>query len=214
MTAQGGRPRRFRPSAPAGLRTTVNASYVTRVGICSTSVILLLSGCGDDSVAEPGRPVGVPPNQAGCDDTKVIRKPQEELASGGASPTLSPPAFGPFSNTPIPLSGERFYETSDRPTERDVLARLHDGKTSVVWYRDGLPDSTKNALRVVVQQVAVDDAPGELVAVPWSASNGSFPEGKTLVFARWQPDSASWRACSEVSEEVVLDFTEAGLTDE
>jgi hypothetical protein len=164
--------------------------------------------------------LGVPAAEAGCDpvETNPASGNQNHVADGTkVTYDRTPPDSGPHYASPAPFT-KRFYSADDRPAAETLVHNLEHGYT-VAWYRDGAPESDREALAAIAKTFTAEDYdPGQkFIAAPWTEADGAgFPDGKNVVLTRWTADPANptdtsqqkgvRQACAAVSGEAIETF--------
>jgi hypothetical protein len=163
--------------------------------------------------------IGVPVGDAGCDP--VAENPatgnQEHVAEGTkVDYAQSPPDSGKHYPSPASFT-KHFYSTDDRPAIATLVHNLEHGYT-IAWYRSDAPTDQVTALRQAAGTFGSEtyDPTQKFIAAPYSSTDGTFPEGKNVVLARWtaNPDSPSdqtqqkgvRQSCTAVSGQAITDF--------
>lgn len=163
--------------------------------------------------------IGVPSADAGCDpiSENVATGNQQHVAEGTkVDYAQSPPDSGPHYPSPATFT-KHFYSTDDRPELETLVHNLEHGYT-VAWYRADAPEAQITALRQAAGTFGSEtyDPSQKFIAAPYSATDGTFPDGKNVVMARWtaNPDNPGdqtkqkgvSQACADVSGSAIADF--------
>lgn len=163
--------------------------------------------------------LGATLGDAGCDP--VAENPatgnQEHVAEGTkVDYPQSPPDSGKHYPSPAAFT-KHFYTTDDRPAIETLVHNLEHGYT-VAWYRADAPEAEITALRKVAGTFGSEtyDPSQKFIAAPYSSTDGSFPDGKDVVLARWTANPANpgdqtqqkgeRQPCARVSGQAVADF--------
>ncbi|GAB2596355.1 DUF3105 domain-containing protein [Microlunatus antarcticus] len=163
--------------------------------------------------------IGVPLADAGCDP--VQENPatgnQEHVAEGTkVQYAQSPPDSGKHYPSPAAFT-KHFYSTDDRPEVETLVHNLEHGYT-IAWYRADAPESDVTALRQAAGTFGSEtyDPTQKFIAAPYSSTDGTFPEGKNVVLARWTADPSNpgdqtqqkgvRQSCTQVSGQAITDF--------
>ncbi|HEY0237638.1 MAG TPA: DUF3105 domain-containing protein, partial [Friedmanniella sp.] len=128
----------------------------------------------------------------------------------------SPPDSGKHYPSPASFT-KHFYSTDDRPDVETLVHNLEHGYT-VAWYRADAPEAEITALRQAAGTFGSEnyDPTQKFIAAPYSTTDGTFPDGKNVVLARWTAnptnpgDQAQQKgerqACTRVSGQAISDF--------
>jgi hypothetical protein len=163
--------------------------------------------------------IGTPVGDAGCDP--VQENPatgnQEHVAEGTkVEYAQSPPDSGKHYPSPASFT-KHFYSADDRPDLETLVHNLEHGYT-LAWYRAEAPQDEIDLLRQAANTFGSEtyDPSQKFIAAPYSTADGTFPEGKDVVLARWtaNPDNPAdqtqqqgvRQSCSKVSGQAVADF--------
>ncbi|HTF41597.1 MAG TPA: DUF3105 domain-containing protein [Propionibacteriaceae bacterium] len=129
----------------------------------------------------------------------------------------TPPDSGTHNPAPAPFT-KHYYAAADRPAVETLVHNLEHGYT-VVWYRADAPSAQTQNLERIAKTFGSDDynPVDKFIAAPWSEADGAgFPEGKSVVIARWTADPNNpsdptkqqgvRQACTEVSGAAIKEF--------
>jgi len=161
--------------------------------------------------------IGAPASVCGKETTKKATGNQQHVPDGQAIfyPD-SPPAFGEHYGTPDPMT-RKLYTEGDRPELGVLVHNLEHGYT-LAWYRADAPEDEIATLRQAAGTFGSEtyDPTQKFIAAPYSSTDGTFPEGKDVVLARWTADPANpsdqtkqqgvRQSCSKVSGQAIADF--------
>ena len=163
--------------------------------------------------------IGTPVGDAGCDPVQEDQATgnQEHVTEGTkVDYAQSPPDSGKHYPSPASFT-KHFYTTDDRPQVETLVHNLEHGYT-LAWYRADAPADEIAALRQAAGTFGSEtyDPTQKFVAAPYSTTDGTFPEGKDVVLARWtaSPQNGSdqtqqkgvRQSCSRVSGQAIADF--------
>jgi hypothetical protein len=163
--------------------------------------------------------IGVSTADAACDpvETNAATGNQEHVAEGTkVDYAQSPPDSGKHYPSPASFT-KHFYTTDDRPEVETLVHNLEHGYT-LAWYRDDAPADEITALKQAAGTFGSEtyDPSQKFIAAPYSATDGTFPDGKNVVLTRWtaNPDNPSDQAqqqgvrqpCTRVSGQAITDF--------
>ena len=163
--------------------------------------------------------IGVPSADAGCDPVQenAATGNQEHVAEGTkVTYAQSPPDSGKHYPSPASFT-KHFYSTDDRPEIETLVHNLEHGYT-VAWYRADAPEADITTLRQAAGTFGSEtyDPSQKFIAAPYSSTDGTFPDGKNVVLARWTADAANpsdqtkqqgvRMACTGVSGQAISDF--------
>ena len=163
--------------------------------------------------------IGASLGDAGCApvEENVATGNQEHVAEGTkVTYAQSPPDSGKHYPTPAAFT-KHFYTTDDRPQVETLVHNLEHGYT-LAWYRADAPADQVNALRQAAGTFGSEsyDPSQKFIAAPYSTADGTFPDGKDVVLARWTADPANpgdqtkqkgeRQACTAVSGQAIADF--------
>ena len=163
--------------------------------------------------------VGVTSAAAGCDpdQANTATGNQDHVAEGTkVQYAQSPPDSGKHYPSPATFT-KHFYSADDRPEIETLVHNLEHGYT-IAWYRADAPESDVTALRQAASTFGSEtyDPSQKFIAAPYSSTDGTFPDGKNVVLARWTADPANpsdqtkqqgvSQACAGVSGQVISDF--------
>jgi hypothetical protein len=173
-------------------------SKVTAAGLAAIGTPLADAGC--DPVVE---------NQATGNQEHVTEGTRVEYAQ-------SPPDSGKHYPSPATFT-RHFYTADDRPALETLVHNLEHGYT-IAWYRADAPADEIAALRSAAGTFGSDsyDPTQKFIAAPYSSTDGTFPDGKDVVLARWTAnpsvpgDQAQQKgveqSCAKVSGAAIVDF--------
>jgi hypothetical protein len=163
--------------------------------------------------------IGAPVADASCDPVQenAATGNQEHVAEGTkVEYAQSPPDSGKHYPSPASFT-KHFYSTDDRPEVSTLVHNLEHGYT-LAWYRADAPEAEITALRQAAGTFGSEtyDPSQKFIAAPYTATDGTFPDGKNVVLARWtaNPDNPSDQAqqqgvregCGRVSGQAIADF--------
>jgi len=163
--------------------------------------------------------IGTPLADAGCDPVaeNAATGNQEHVTEGTkVEYAQSPPDSGKHYPSPATFT-RHFYTPDDRPALETLVHNLEHGYT-LAWYRADAPDDEIATLRSVAGTFGSDtyDPTQKFIAAPYSATDGTFPEGKDVVLARWTANPAApsdqaqqkgvEQGCAKVSGPAIADF--------
>jgi hypothetical protein len=163
--------------------------------------------------------IGASTGDAGCDPVQETQATgnQEHVAEGTkVEYAQSPPDSGKHYPSPASFT-KHFYSTDDRPQIETLVHNLEHGYT-LAWYRADAPEAEITALRQAAGTFGSEtyDPSQKFIAAPYSTADGTFPEGKNVVLARWtaNPGNPSdqtqqkgeRQACTRVSGQAIADF--------
>jgi hypothetical protein len=163
--------------------------------------------------------VGATVADAGCDPVQenVATGNQEHVAEGTkVDYAQSPPDSGKHYPSPAAFT-KHFYSTDDRPEIETLVHNLEHGYT-IAWYRADAPEEEISALRQAAGTFGSEtyDPSQKFIAAPYSSADGTFPDGKNVVLARWtaNPDNPGDQSqqkgveqgCTRVSGQAIADF--------
>ena len=195
------------------------------VAICAVVAAALLAYpiylvAQDSKVTAAGlAAIGTPVADAGCDPV------QENAASGNQDHVAegtkveyaqSPPDSGKHYPSPASFT-KHFYSTDDRPK----LRRWCTTWSTATRSPGTAPTRPRDEIAVLRQAAGTFgsetyDPSQKFIAAPYSTTDGTFPEGKDLVLARWTADPANpadqtkqqgvRQSCSRVSGQAIAEF--------
>ncbi len=163
--------------------------------------------------------IGAPLADAGCNPVAENQATgnQEHVAEGTkVEYAQSPPDSGKHYPSPATFT-RHFYTDADRPEIETLVHNLEHGYT-LAWYRADAPADEIAALRSAAGTFGSDtyDPSQKFIAAPYSSTDGTFPDGKDVVLARWtaNPTNPSDQAqqkgvqqsCAKVSGQAISDF--------
>lgn len=163
--------------------------------------------------------IGTPLSDAGCDPVQENQATgnQEHVAEGTkVEYAQSPPDSGRHYASPA-LFTKHFYSTDDRPEIETLVHNLEHGYT-LAWYRADAPEDEIAALRQAAGTFGSEtyDPTQKFIAAPYSTTDGTFPDGKDVVLARWTANPANpsdqaqqkgvHQSCTRVSGQAITDF--------
>jgi hypothetical protein len=163
--------------------------------------------------------IGVPTADAGCASVEenAATGNQEHVAEGTkVDYAQSPPDSGKHYPSPASFT-KHFYSTDDRPEIETLVHNLEHGYT-LAWYRADAPADEITALRQAAGTFGSEtyDPTQKFIAAPYSATDGTFPDGKNVVLARWTANPAApsdqaqqkgvRQSCTRVSGQAIADF--------
>ena len=166
--------------------------------------------------------LGVPAGDAGCDPAQedAATGNQQHVAEGTeVQYAQSPPDSGQHYPSPAGFT-KHFYSPDDRPAVGTLVHNLEHGYT-LAWYRADAPEAEITALRQAAATFGSEtyDPTQKFIAAPYSATDGTFPDGKNVVLARWtaNPSNPSDQAqqkgvrqsCTKVSGQAITEFMTA-----
>ena len=163
--------------------------------------------------------IGTPVGDAGCDPVQqdAATGNQDHVAEGTrVEYAQSPPDSGKHYPSPASFT-KHFYSTDDRPDLETLVHNLEHGYT-LAWYRADAPEDEITVLRQAASTFGSEtyDPSQKFIAAPYSTTDGTFPEGKDVVLARWTANPANpadqaqqqgvRQTCSRVSGQAIADF--------
>lgn len=163
--------------------------------------------------------IGAPVGDAGCEPVQedAATGNQEHVAEGTkVQYAQSPPDSGQHYPSPASFT-KHFYSTDDRPDLETLVHNLEHGYT-LAWYRAEAPEDDIARLRQAANTFGSEtyDPSQKFIAAPYSTTDGTFPEGKDVVLARWTADPANpadqtkqqgvRQGCTRVSGQAIADF--------
>jgi len=163
--------------------------------------------------------IGAPLADAGCDPVaeNAASGNQDHVAEGTkVQYAQSPPDSGKHYPSPATFT-RHFYSAADRPEIETLVHNLEHGYT-LAWYRADAPADEIAALRSAAGTFGSEtyDPTQKFIAAPYSTTDGTFPDGKDVVLARWTAsadnpaDQAQQKgvrqSCSKVSGAAIADF--------
>jgi len=156
---------------------------------------------------------------AGCDPVSENQATgnQEHVAEGTkVTYDQSPPDSGKHYPSPAAFT-KHFYTEDDRPQLETLVHNLEHGYT-IAWYRADASTEDVNALRQAAGTFGSEtyDPSQKFIAAPYSSADGTFPEGKDMVLARWTANPQNpadqtqqkgvRQSCTKVSGQAIVDF--------
>lgn len=163
--------------------------------------------------------IGATLADAGCDPVQENQATgnQEHVAEGTkVTYDQSPPDSGNHYPSPAAFT-KHFYSTDDRPQLETLVHNLEHGYT-IAWYRADAPADDVTLLRQAAGTFGTEtfDPSQKFIAAPYTAEDGTFPQGKDVVLARWTADPQNpsdqtqqkgvRQSCAKVSGQAIADF--------
>jgi len=163
--------------------------------------------------------IGASTGDAGCDPVQENQATgnQEHVAEGTqVDYAQSPPDSGKHYPSPASFT-KHFYTADDRPEIETLVHNLEHGYT-VAWYRADAPEAEITALKQAAGTFGSEtyDPSQKFIAAPYSSADGTFPEGKDMVLARWTANPQNpgdqtqqkgvRQSCTKVSGQAIADF--------
>jgi hypothetical protein len=133
--------------------------------------------------------LGVPVGLASCDTTQTDKVGAKD-GDHETDPTVrinydtAPPSHGRHYASPITVNTRGFYAKDDAPRVEELVHNLEHGYT-IAWYLDTVTGSQLDDLKTIAKKMRDSTATEKFIAVPWDASRGPFPTGKSIALTHW-----------------------------